>query len=169
MSEPADWFVAHPRLGAGLWFASCLVLSSLVFLFLVGLIGFTFFHATQIVRPVSVRALVACFLSAMGMGSVFGARLIRPDAAPAASDGYRVGAFVGLCSGVLSNVMGMGPGLWRFWRSAGPEGAFSGIVMMIGFAFLTSITYLPFGVLAGWSLVRVGSFRRRRPMKGVPR
>ena len=166
MSGPADWIVAHPRLGAGLWFGSFLTLGSLAFLLLVEAIAFTLIHRLQVVRPVQVATLGACFLTAMCMGSVFGSRLIRSAPFPAASDGYRVGAFVGLCSGLLSGVLGMLMNSWSLWRSAEPGDAFSRIVVILPLAFLTSVTYLPFGVLAGWSLVRVVSSRRARPVKG---
>ena len=81
MSGPADWIVAHPRLGAGLWFGSFLTLGSLAFLLLVEAIAFTLIHRLQVVRPVQVATLGACFLTAMGTGWVFGAS--RSRATPA--------------------------------------------------------------------------------------
>ena len=169
MFRPADWIVSHPRLGAGLWFGSCLALGSLACLLLVGAISFAFFRAARVVPPVSVVTLGAFFLTAMGAGSFFGKRLITSNPGPMASDGYRIGAIVGLFSGLLSGAVGMLTSVWGFWRSAGSDGALSGIAMMIGVSIIRSLTYLPVGVLAGWSLVRLVSSPTRRPMKGAYR
>jgi hypothetical protein len=158
----------HPRLGAGLWFGSCLALGSLVYLLLAEVISFFFLKTLHFGWPASAATLGACFLTALCAGSVFGARLIRSGPATAASDGYRVGAFLGLCSGFLSGVLGMMPRLWSSWQSGGPGDRILGAIVMVGLAaFLKSITYMPLGVVAGWGLVWVLSSQPDRPMKGA--
>jgi hypothetical protein len=158
----------HPRLGAGLWFGSCLALGSVVYLLLAEAISFFFLKKLHLCRPASAATLGACFLTATCAGSVFGARLVRSGPAIVASDGYRAGAFVGLCSGFLSSVLGMMPRVWSFWQSGGPDYRVLGaMVMVMPAAFLISITCLPVGVVAGWGLVCVLSSQPTRRMKGV--
>src|SRR6185295_10280476 len=140
MSGPADWIVSHPRLGAGLWFGSCLVLGSLAYLLAVEAILLVFFGPARAVRPVPIAPLGACFLAATWMGSIIGRRLVTTDPAPAASDGYRVGAVVGLCSGLVSSIFVMLTRVWSLWLSGGRNDRFNTGIAVIGLAFLTSVT-----------------------------
>lgn len=170
MSMSVDWAVSRPRPAAGLWFGWHLALGSLVILLPAQAISFAFFHAAPVVRPIFIVTLGACLVMAIGTGSVLGERLVKSDLLPVASDGYRVGALVGLSSGLLSVFLGVLTIAWSFWRMETEEGFHPGfreeIYVAGALAFLTSVVYLLAGVLAGWRLVSVVSARPNRPIEG---